>query len=458
MLENHEKGYNMVKKVCTIMHSLVDDWKPSPCTSRPGKSWRVVIPARISHTGKQTSKYFTTKADADAFIADQIRNLKRFGTVNGKSIDIDAYKWNTVDEILSEIGVTPLEAATHYVALVKRAGSVAKLGTLVEMGRGVAPPDADMSPSLRELATTASTAKAHNSRVTVISRKTRLGRLERLCPDLVARPCAAITPAMIRDALDVCHAGHPTSWNNLKRELSTLFNFAIKRGWIIKNPVDPIDKLPVQETEIVALTPEQLIALFRACSPPQEIDKKAPVYQRRVAAQDTTDLRLYVALGAFAGIRPWELTRLTWADISLEDGVVSVRAKHSKTGGARHVTIQPVLKEWIQACRPHNAGPEDPVINPVDLKTRLFALRTRAGYSPENPWPHDCLRHSFASYSMKAGHDLNQLSNDMGHVGISLLKTRYLNMRGLTKDSAARYWSLTPEYLATHSKKSGHTS
>lgn len=47
MLENHGKGYNMVKKVCTIMHSLVDDWKPSPCTSRPGKPWRVVIPARI---------------------------------------------------------------------------------------------------------------------------------------------------------------------------------------------------------------------------------------------------------------------------------------------------------------------------------------------------------------------------------------------------------------------------
>lgn len=25
MLENHEKGYNMVKKVCTIMHRLESD-------------------------------------------------------------------------------------------------------------------------------------------------------------------------------------------------------------------------------------------------------------------------------------------------------------------------------------------------------------------------------------------------------------------------------------------------
>lgn len=138
MLENDIKGYNIVKKACTIMHSLIDDWKPKACTSRTGKPWRVVIPARISHTGKQTSKYYGTKGEAEAFIADQIRNLKRFGTVSGKTVDLDAYKWNAVDEILSEIGVTPLEAATHYAALVKRAGSVVKLGTLVEMGRGVA--------------------------------------------------------------------------------------------------------------------------------------------------------------------------------------------------------------------------------------------------------------------------------------------------------------------------------
>lgn len=108
--------------------------------------------ADLSH-GETNLEIFCHEREADGFIADQIRNLKHFGTVSGKTIDLDAYKWNTVDEILSEIGVTPLEAATHYVALVKRAGSVAKLGTLVEMGRGVAPPGADLSPSLRELAT-----------------------------------------------------------------------------------------------------------------------------------------------------------------------------------------------------------------------------------------------------------------------------------------------------------------
>ncbi len=37
MLENSEKGYHMVKKACTMMHSLIDKWKPPPGTFRPGK-------------------------------------------------------------------------------------------------------------------------------------------------------------------------------------------------------------------------------------------------------------------------------------------------------------------------------------------------------------------------------------------------------------------------------------
>lgn len=446
-VENAENGHIMVKKLCTTMHNLTTDWMPRESKSRKGKPWRVVIPARIALTGKQSSRYFETKESAERFIAEQIRNLKRFGTVNGKTIDIDAYKWNAVDEILEGIGVTPVEAATHYAALVKDAGSVAKLRTLIELGRGVAPPDADRSPILRDLATMAAKRKTNLSAVTVASRRARLGKLERLCPDLAIAPCATITPDMLRKALDKCHAGHETSWNNLRRELATLFNFAIKHGYIVTNPCKSVDKMLVREQEIAALTTDQLIALFRACSPPSDVDPRATDYQKRLNGQDTTGLLLYVALGAFAGIRPFELTRLTWADISLEDNVVSIRAQHSKTGGARHIAIHPTLLAWIRFCMPAEVDQSAHVINKTDLKTKTYALRIRAGWNDENPWPHDCLRHSFASYSIKNGHDINQLSNDMGHVNLALLKTRYLNMRGLTKDSAAEWWSITPQKL-----------
>ena len=51
MLENSEKGYYMVKKACTMMHSLIDNWKPPPGTFRPGKPWSTVIPVHISTRG-----------------------------------------------------------------------------------------------------------------------------------------------------------------------------------------------------------------------------------------------------------------------------------------------------------------------------------------------------------------------------------------------------------------------
>lgn len=51
MLENSEKGYHMVKKACTMMHSLIDNWKPPPGTFRSGKPWSTVIPVHISTRG-----------------------------------------------------------------------------------------------------------------------------------------------------------------------------------------------------------------------------------------------------------------------------------------------------------------------------------------------------------------------------------------------------------------------
>lgn len=91
------------------MHSLVDDWHPKPCTSRPGKSWRVVILARLSLTGKQTSKYFESKTDAERFISAHIRNLKRFDTVNGKINSMKTYNGagNTANDQYRSNGTRP---------------------------------------------------------------------------------------------------------------------------------------------------------------------------------------------------------------------------------------------------------------------------------------------------------------------------------------------------------------
>lgn len=96
-----------------------------------------------------------------------------------------------------------------------------------------------------------------------------------------------------------------------------------------------LDALKTQEREIRALTPEEVERLLLACRPPLPDDS---------SQLDLTSVQPAVAILVFAGIRPEELMRLTWEDVSFEDGVITVRSAASKTGGARHVTICEALR------------------------------------------------------------------------------------------------------------------
>ncbi len=446
MLESPQNALILVEKLRKMTQELSTEWHPIPSSGYPGKPWRVVVPARITTNGKQTSRYFRLKSDAEAYIRSQISSLRKYGTINGKLTEINAYKWNTVDMILSEVGINPLQAAAHYVQLVQRAGSVAKLDYIFQLGLGAVPgTSAGAAPSLEELASMYERENAHHSAVTIASRRSRLKRIGTACPEFYLRPVIELTPDDIIAALDVMHADQPTSWNNLRKEIATLMSYALQQGFIASNPCLRVKKRMADEQEIHAIHIPQLRRLFQACAPPPHAPRGGSDFERRLAGLDLSDLKLHTAICAFAGIRPFELARLTWADIDLEDAVISIRAKNAKTGGTRHVTIRPNLMAWLRRFMPARPDPDALIINPVDLKNKLQALHRRAGYGPGLPWPADCLRHSFASYALKAGEPIDLIAADMGHVNTEMLKKRYLNMRGLNKLAAAEYWSIVPD-------------
>lgn len=59
------------------------------------------------------------------------------------------------------------------------------------------------------------------------------------------------------------------------------------------------------------------------------------------------------------------------------------------------------------------------------------------------------LRHSYATYYLKNGGDLNRLQLNMGHRDTHLLYTRYTNMVGVTRAMAAEWWQVLPPWGAT---------
>ncbi len=210
----------------------------------------------------------------------------------------------------------------------------------------------------------------------------------------------------------------PSTQRKARRLLYGLFAFCMRNGWCSSNPVAAVEIPIVQEKTVNILSLQQVRHLLATARRPEHI-ACAPA----------------VGIMLWAGIRPTELTRLRWQDVHVEDHVITVEACHSKTGGARHVTLLPVLIKWLKETAPFRL-PGSHIV-PRAWVRRWRALRLAAGF---DHWHPDTLRHTFASYHLKYFRDYKSLQVDMGHADVQLLRTRYLSMKGLTIESAAAFW------------------
>ena len=138
----------------------------------------------------------------------------------------------------------------------------------------------------------------------------------------------------------------------------------------------------------------------------------------------------------YAGIRPHEVARLTWAQVDLRERAIYILPQHSKTGGARRVTIhQPLMK----ILRRYQRSPPEKKICPPDWLRHWRELRRAAGWNaPAHPWPQDALRHTFASYHLSHFRSYAELQLEIGHRDASLLRTRYVDQRGVV--NARAFW------------------
>ncbi len=243
-------------------------------------------------------------------------------------------------------------------------------------------------------------------------------RLLREAEDIAGKQLRNITPQHCHNMLSSAFST-PHQFCKARIVLHSVFACGIRHGWCNCNPVDAVPKPRLLEVEINTLPWEKIRRLVRT--------SQLPTHRCCMPA---------LGLMLWAGVRPAEVKRLRWDDIAWEDEVIMIRAKHSKTGGSRCVTLPPVLRRWLgKLCRGrHRTGP----ICPKNWAKRWLTLRHIAGVLP---WQQDVLRHTFASYHLKHYKNLLQLQIEMGHSSPQLLRTRYLNMRGLTKANARRFWS-----------------
>ena len=241
-------------------------------------------------------------------------------------------------------------------------------------------------------------------------------RLLRTKPELGKRNFSELSASECEEWLNVAFHTNP-QLNKARTMLHGLFEFAIRREWCDKNPIKRIERRKIVEKEIQPLKLAETKRLIK------NAQRESPIYT------------VVAALLIYTGIRPREVRRLTWRDIDTEEKTITVRSQCSKTGGVRQVEIPPVLNRLLIAHKSESSSH----ICPMDWQRRWRKIRDNSGF--RGRWVQDVLRHTYASFHAKNYADLPRLQLNMGHRDQSLLRSRYVNMHGISRAEAKSFFN-----------------
>lgn len=223
--------------------------------------------------------------------------------------------------------------------------------------------------------------------------------------------------------------GAQASWKtrtHRRASAVTLLNFAKKRGYLKLGHPTAAEALPDVERpkgkpSVGIFQPEHIEALLQLLWPKILVEKK----RQQV---------LHIVLGAFGGVRPQEISRMTWSMVNFDENTIYLPGEITKTGFFREFSMQPNLRAFLEVLR---MGAEGRIVYPHVAKP-VRCLAQNNGI----PWPYDGLRHSYGTYLLAK-------TNDEGLVIQSMGTSRYMLMnsyrgRVASRAAVARYWRIGP--------------
>lgn len=211
-------------------------------------------------------------------------------------------------------------------------------------------------------------------------------------------PIGSVTGKMIQQWLDGLKGTARTKRNYL-RIVAMLWRFGILRKYLPKDAFDEI--LAVQppnekKEEVQIFTPSEMQEILNAARP---------------------EIRPFLAIAAFSGLRSQELSRLDWSEIhtSGANKFIEVKCSKSKTGSSRLVPISDNLAAWL-APHAQVSGNVVPFATWwLQIKKAVETVNTQR--TPENKfvWKRNALRHSFCSYRTALIKNIPQVSLEAGN-------------------------------------------
>jgi hypothetical protein len=364
------------------------------------KPWRLSIPPNRSRTGKRQNLYFATKIEAE----NEAGLIERQNRTHGQLLrDIpahDLFEASKALDLLRPLRIGLLEAVTSFVADHLRRSESKTFEQAFDAYEGMR---SDRTYDYRK--------EIEHTRVSV--------------EHLLANPVIDIRAEDLESALSHCA---PSTRDARIRRLRSVFNEAVRQGWITHNVADRMNLTTRRRDEV-------RIYSLADCE---------ELLSRAMSGDQT--MVPFLAIGLFCGLRPEnELQNLLWSDVHLADKEpqIVIRPETSKTRRRRFVDISANCIAWIEASGVKREGSVIP-FSAMTLKRK----RQRLCAAQEEPkrsaieWIQDGMRHTYCSAHLNHHKDVGKLLLQTGHTNTATLFQHY--HRSMPEVEAAKFWAIGP--------------
>ena len=209
---------------------------------------------------------------------------------------------------------------------------------------------------------------------------------------------------------------------NYRLCLSTFFNYAIKKGFRVDNPVE---RIPVP---IIDWKPPVIL----------KVNQAEDLILHAAKTNEDNGLMSVVALGLFAGLRSNEISRLDWSAIDLERKLLTVGPQIAKKRQLRVIDLMPNCVTWLQLCHKKKGR-----VAPTNLFKGFAKFTKDAGFTRWKEKFSNAMRHSFGSYFYALTSDASKTAAMLGHKSSDqMLFDHYRSLA--RKSDAEKYFSIMP--------------
>lgn len=281
----------------------------------------------------------------------------------------------------------------------------------------------------------ANARKLDQVRGELIASKRKLGRSERHVESLDYRlrtlikaignqPVTAITTKDLQHELDRHRDWNPTTIHSVVQGWKIAFNFAIRHGYLIRNPANRLELPKIIHAEPSIFSVAEVRRLMAATL----FADRHPLVPA---------CRAYLAIGMFAGLRPEEIERLEWKHVDLETATIRVKAANAKDRDRRIVELQPNLVAWLRPL----VQTRGTVLKHSVAKLRA-AARSILGLAE---WPADIMRHTFVSYHFAEFQNEAYTKKQVGHRDDGRIFYNHY-MVPVSRPAARLFWATIPPF------------